>query len=102
MGQTVLDSYIVESLMPDLVGHDRLPSAFLVYLFLWHEAGRTSRLTVEMSHRAIAEGTGLSKRIVQTAIHHLIRRKLLIADRASITAIPRYTIGRPWIRRTGS
>ena len=29
-----LDFYIVETLLPDLVGHDRRPSAFLVYLAL--------------------------------------------------------------------
>jgi hypothetical protein len=54
---------------------------------------------VEVSHRAIADGTGLSKRIIQTAIHHLIRRKLLSADRDTITAIPLYTVLRPWTRR---
>ena len=29
------DSYVVETLMPDLVGHDQKPSAFVVYLYLW-------------------------------------------------------------------
>ena len=27
-----LDAYVLDVLMPDLVGHDRRPSAFLVYL----------------------------------------------------------------------
>ena len=34
------DPYLLDSLMPDLVGHDRQPSAFLVYLYLSHRAAR--------------------------------------------------------------
>jgi len=30
-----IDAYVLDNLMADLVGHDRQPSAFLVYLFLW-------------------------------------------------------------------
>jgi hypothetical protein len=33
-----LDPYVVDTLLPDLVGHDRQPSAFLVYLFLWRHS----------------------------------------------------------------
>ena len=99
MTQAPVDKYILETLMPDLVGHDRAPSAFLVYLFLWYEAARSGGWRVEVSHRAIADGTGLSKRIIQTAIHHLIRRRLLSADRDTITAVPVYTVLRPWARR---
>ena len=29
-----MDDYVFDTLMPDLVGHDRQPSAFIVYLFL--------------------------------------------------------------------
>jgi hypothetical protein len=32
--QLALDPYLTNVLMRDLVGHDRLPSAFLVYLWL--------------------------------------------------------------------
>lgn len=99
MNQASVDKYILETLMPDLVGHDRAPSAFLVYLFLWYEAARSGGWRVEASHRAIADGTGLSKRIIQTAIHHLIRRRLLAAERDTITAVPVYTVLRPWARR---
>ena len=39
-----LDDYLVETLLPDLIGHDRAPSAFLIYLKLWHLAKhRTAR-----------------------------------------------------------
>ena len=35
MAKTItFDAYLVDTLMPDLVGHDGQPSAFLVYLFL--------------------------------------------------------------------
>src|SRR5438270_85027 len=43
MPSVEVDSYVIDILLPDLVGHDRQPSAFLVYLFLWrrsHESGR--------------------------------------------------------------
>lgn len=99
MTSVKIDAYVLETLMPDLVGHDRLPSAFLVYIFVWHQAAGVDAWTVDLSQRAISEGTGLSKRIVQTAIHHLARRKLLTIERDSRTAVPRYTIGRPWLRR---
>jgi hypothetical protein len=34
MKTIVLDRYVLESLMVDLVGHDRRPAAFLLYLAL--------------------------------------------------------------------
>lgn len=40
----LVDAYIVETLMPDLVGHDRQPSAFLVYLYLWRHTHAGRRL----------------------------------------------------------
>ena len=38
MTTVAIDTYILDTLMADLVGHDRQPSAFLVYLFLWMSA----------------------------------------------------------------
>ena len=35
MSTLSLDQYVVDVLMPDLVGHDRSQSAFIVYLYLW-------------------------------------------------------------------
>jgi helix-turn-helix protein len=94
-----LDNYVVQTLMPDLVGHDRQPSAFVVYLFLWGRSGGARQRNVPLSLREIAEGTGLSKRAVQTALGVLARRRLVTARRASRTAIPEYTVHRPWARR---
>ena len=92
-----VDRYVLETLMPDLVGHDRKPSAFLVYLFLW-AATSAGEVTAEVSLARIAEGTGISKRAVQHAVALLVHRELLAVDRMSITAVARYTVLQPWRR----
>jgi hypothetical protein len=96
MRQVRLDHYVFDTLMPDLVLHDRQPSAFLVYLQLWYRAGRRAR--VRLSHQDIAIMTGLSKSAVQLATRTLGRRRLIRATRESATAIPEYTVLRPWRR----
>jgi hypothetical protein len=94
-----LDPYVVETLMPDLVGHDRQPSAFLVYLHLLHRAAQARSRAVAVSLQTIAADTGLSKTAVQRGLRTLVRRRLLRADKASRTAVPVYTVLRPWVRR---
>ena len=91
-----VDPYVIDSLMPDLVGHDRQPSAFLVYLLLWRLTRGSKNVQVALTD--LAEQSGLSKRAVQDALSWLVKRKLLAVDRASITAIPVYTLLRPWQR----
>jgi DNA-binding transcriptional ArsR family regulator len=93
------DPYVLDSLMPDLVGHDRQPSAFLVYLYLAHRAARARVRAVEVSLQELAADTGLSKSAVQAGLRTLVRRRLVRADKASRTAVPAYTVLRPWIRR---
>jgi DNA-binding MarR family transcriptional regulator len=93
-----LDRYVLDSLMADLVGHDRSPSAFLVYLALWGRVGARRGAKVRISHRELAEETGLSKSAVQSAIRRLTRRRLVAAARASATATPEYSVLRPWRR----
>jgi hypothetical protein len=90
-----VDGYILDVLMRDLVGHDRSPSAFLVYLWLWR---RTRNGDTRVPLQRIAEGTGLSKRGVQDAIDHLESRRLLRVRRESITAVPEYAVLRPWAK----
>lgn len=102
MTSLALDDYIVRTLMPDLVGHDRQASAFVVFLFLWERTGGGRHRHVPVSLRVIAEGTGLSKRAVQTSLTVLTRRHLVTARRASPTAVPEYTVHRPWARRSAS
>ena len=91
-----LDTYVVDTLMPDLVLHDHQPSAFLVYLHLSRRApGRTA---VAASHQQVADATGLSKSAVQGAMRTLLRRRLIRVARESSTAVPNYTVLRPWRR----
>jgi hypothetical protein len=96
MAAISFDPYLVDTLMPDLVGHDRQPSAFLVYLLLWRRTHGAGAPTTQVALLDIAEATGLSKRAVQDALGRLATRKLVTVARASITAIPVYTVLRPW------
>ncbi len=91
-----LESYILDTLMPDLVGHDRTPGAFLVYLSLSRRAREEETETVQVSLRAVAESTGLSKRAVQDGIAHLMKRGLLSVSRKGITAVAKFTPLLPW------
>jgi hypothetical protein len=93
------DGYVLDTLMPDLVGHDRQPSAFLVYLYLAHRALRARSRSVAVSLQTLAADTGLSKSAVQRGLRTLARRRLIRADKASPTAVPAYTVLRPWLRR---
>ena len=98
MRQLRIDSYVFETLMPDLVLHDHTPSAFLGSLHLWHQSGGRAHSLVRTSHQQMANATGLSKSAVQGAIRTLTRRKLLRATRDGPTATPDYTVLRPWRR----
>ena len=93
-----VDAYVLDTLMADLIGHDRKPSAYLVYLFLWRRTHGAGQPAVQISLLDIATGTGLSKRAVQDALRSLSRRRLLSIQRESITAVPVYTVRRPWAR----
>ena len=93
-----IDPYIIDTLLPDLVGHDRQPSAFIVYLHLWRATHGNGSATTQIALQDIAEMTGLSKRSVQSALGWLVKRKLIAVERRSITAIPVYTVLRPWRR----
>ena len=94
-----LDDYVIEVLMRDLVGHDRRPVCFLVYLWLAAEQGRRDG-AVEISYREIAESIGVSKSSVQGAVGWLIRRKLLGVSKVSVTATPSYSVLCPWRKTT--
>jgi DNA-binding GntR family transcriptional regulator len=98
MTTLALDAYILDTLMPDLVGHDRQPSAFLVYLYLWRRTHGAGAASTQVALVDIAEGTGLSKRAVQDALGRLATRRLLTVARERITAVPVYTVQRPWRR----
>jgi hypothetical protein len=89
------DDYITDTLMRDLVGHDRKPVSFLVYLWLAAEQARASN-EVRVSYQQVAESVGISKSSAQAAISWLLKRKLLSVKRDSVTATPSYTVRSPW------
>lgn len=97
--RVTVDEYVIDSLMPDIVGHDRQPSAFLVYLYLYRQSkGRVARTTT-VSLQQMASDTGLSKSAVQQAVRTLKRRRLIQTRQATATSAPLYLIATPWIRR---
>ena len=91
-----LDIYVLDVLMRDLVGHDKKPSAFIVYVYLAARIEREMTHCVEASYGTIASATGLSKSAVQHAIGHLRKRKLIIITRDSPTSTPQYRLHRHW------
>jgi DNA-binding GntR family transcriptional regulator len=93
-----MDAYVIDTLMRDLVAHSRSSSAFLVYLQLYRLTHGVGRESVPMSHAALAETIGISKRSVQAAITHLADRRLVRRRKARPTAIPLYTVLTPWAR----
>ncbi|WP_404334182.1 helix-turn-helix domain-containing protein [Sphingomonas sp. MMS12-HWE2-04] len=95
MAALPLDRYVIDVLMPDLVGHDRKPSAYLVYLLI--EALEGDR--APLGYASIAERTGLSRRTCQDAIAHLERRGLIAVERRADNEAARFRPLRPWIRR---
>lgn len=97
--QTSLDAYVFEVLMPDLVGHDRRPASFVVYLYLLTSAEALGRDQVPASLQTIAVKTGLSKSAVQVALRHLKRRGLVGEDEVGTQVNPVRQVLRPWRRR---
>ncbi len=90
-----IDRYVLDVLMRDLVGHDRRPSAFLIYLAI---VAADAQGRASLSHAQLAERTGLSKRAVQDAVAWLNGRALLRVDRPGPTDTPTYEPLRPWRR----
>jgi DNA-binding MarR family transcriptional regulator len=91
-----LDWYVLDSLMADLVGHDRRPSAYILYLALVRLGGASGETGISL--QGLATATGLSKTAVQRSVAHLKRRGLIAVERAGRTEAPRYRVMRPWRR----
>lgn len=91
-----LNAYLVDVLMRDLVGHDRVPSAFIVYLWLWRMSRGEGRARIGASLQTLATRTGLSKSAVQCAVRHLAWRRLITATRNGPTVAPVYEVHEPW------
>ena len=119
-----LDPYLTDILLRDLVGHDRRPAAFLVYLWLTAEQQKQAQqkqaqqkdaqpkyaqqkhaeqqhlapTAVSISYQDLAESIGISKSSAQSAVAWLTRRKLLASTKATVTATPEYKVLTPWKR----
>jgi len=91
-----VDDYVVDVLMRDLVGHDQQPAAYLIYLYLYRQASRSKWKPVRASLRTLADGTGLSKSSVQSALENLRRRELIVTSSDHATATPRHRVLRLW------
>ena len=89
------DPYITDVLMRDLVGHDRRPVSFLVYVWLAAEQEKRNS-AVRISYQELAENIGVSKSAAQSAVAWLVCRKLLAANKENATAIPKYSVLEPW------
>jgi hypothetical protein len=77
-----IDDYILDVLLRDLVGHDRRPVSFLVFLWLFFEQQRSGD-SVQISYVDLAENVGISKSSAQGAIKWLISRQLLSTSKKS-------------------
>jgi hypothetical protein len=98
MPRVSVDAYVFDVLMADLIGHDRQPSAFALYLRLWRVTEGGRRKSGPLSLRELSEQTGLSKRAIQDAVDRLERRQLVTVERELPTSIPIYRVHRPWHR----
>jgi len=92
-----IDDYVTDVLMRDLVGHDKRPVSFLVYLWLATEQQRRSS-AVQISYQELAESIGISKSAAQAAVAWLAQRKLILVSKATVTATPKYKVLSPWKR----
>ena len=92
------DEYVTDVLLRDLVGHDRKPACFLVYLWLSAEQSKRGG-AVRISFQELAESIGISKSSAQAAVSWLLRRKLLAKEKQNATAVPNYKVLMPWRER---
>jgi len=93
-----LDPHVVDVLLPDLVGHDKRPSSFVLYLWLYAMTQGLARKSAFFSYQMLSDRTGLSKRALQRAVEHLRRRQLIRVARKSPTAVPEYAVATPWLK----
>lgn len=91
-----VDDYVFDVLLRDIVGHDRQPAAYLVYLWLYGQAARLRWRPVSASLRMLSEATGLSKSASQTALELLRRRELITTESEHATAVPQHHVLRHW------
>ena len=82
--------------MIDLVGHDRRPAAYVLYLALLRLGAAEAEVGISL--QGLAAETGLSKSAVQRSVAHLARRKLISIRSSGPNQAPRYRAHQPWRR----
>src|ERR1700761_9040734 len=87
IAQTPIDSYVVDVLLPDLIGHDKRPAAFAFYLWLFAMTRARGRASARFSYATLSDHTGLSKSSIQRAVCWLERRQLLRVDKPKATSV---------------
>jgi hypothetical protein len=92
-----MDPYVIDVLLPDLVGHDKRPAAYVLYVWLWAMTRSLGRRSAFFSYQTLTDRTGLSKSAVQRAVSWLVRRRLVRTTKKSPTAVPEYTVLAPWL-----
>lgn len=93
-----LDAYVTDVLMRDLIRHDRNPSAFVLYLWLWRQTHGQGRHRAGVSLQTMATETGLSKSSVQNALRRLRARELVASTRDGPTTPAFFRVLTPWRR----
>jgi hypothetical protein len=93
-----IDPYLIDVLLPDMIGHDKRPAAFALYLWLFAMTRGYGRESAFFSYATLTDRTGLSKSSVQRAVAWLERRELVRVRKPSPTATPEYTVLTPWRR----
>ena len=96
MRQLKIDEFVVKSLMRDLVSHDKKPSAFIVFLYIYCAIENSEDDSVALSLNQLVDATGLSRSAVQGGIHTLLRRQLLTSDKKTVTTTPIYRVHKYW------
>ncbi|MBV9009129.1 MAG: hypothetical protein JO354_08185 [Verrucomicrobia bacterium] len=91
-----VDDYVIDVLLRDIIGHDKQPAAWLLYIYLYGQAARKQWKPVVASLRALADATGLSKSAVQTAMQNLRRRELVVTVAPGPRATPTHFVQRHW------
>jgi len=89
-----IDTYVLDSLMTELVGEDRRPGAYILYLALWRLCAGPGEARISLQDLATA--TGLSKTAVQRSVAHLARRGLIAVRSTRRTQAPHYMVLKPW------
>lgn len=90
-----IDRYVFDTLMRDLIGHDRRAASYLIYLSILNAGGGKA---VALSYQQLAARAGLSKRTVQDAVAHLAKRGLVAVDKGARTEPASLTPLSPWHR----